>query len=76
MLELVSSVECKDAIATILFVTVTATALTMLLVTTPVLWLVEMMSELVDLRCKQLDFFFSDEEAILPVAMSSLRRGG
>jgi len=76
MLESVLLVECKDATATILFVPVTAAAFAMLLVTTPVLWLLEMASELVDLRCKVPDFFFSDEEATLPIAMSSLRRYG
>jgi len=78
MLELVSSVECKDATATatVLFVQVAAATLAMLLVTTLVLWLLEMVLELVDLHCKDLDFFFSGEEATLSVAMSSLQRCG
>ena len=76
MLESVPSVECKDAHATILFVLVAAAALAMLLVTTLVLWLLETVSELVDLRCKDPDFFCSCEEATLLVAMSSLRRCG
>jgi len=57
MLESASSVECEDATATVLFVTTTVVALAMLLVITPVLWLLEMVSELVDLRCKDPDFF-------------------
>jgi len=73
MLVLVSSVECRDATATILFVTIAAAAFTMLFVTTLVLWLLEMVSELIYLRCKDPDFFFSDEEVTLPVAISSLR---
>jgi len=72
----VSSVECKDATATVLFVTIAVAALAMLLVTTPVLWLLEMVSVLVDFHCKDPDFFFRGEEATLPVAMSSLQRGG
>ena len=72
MLESVPSVECKDAHATVPFVLVVAAALAMLLVTTPVLWLLETMSELVDLCYKGPDFFFSCEEATLLVAMSSL----
>jgi len=76
MLESVSSVECKGATATILFVSVAAVALSMLLVTTPVLWLLETMTELVDLRCEDPDFFFSGEEVTLLVAMSSLQRCG
>jgi len=76
MLESVLSVECKDAAATILFVPVVAATLAMLLVTTLVLWLLEMVSELVDLRCKDPNFFFSCEEATLLVAMFSLRRCG
>jgi len=75
MLELVSLVECKDATTTVLFVTVVA-ALTMLFVITLVLWLLEMVLELVDLRWKDPDFFFRCEEGTLPVAMSSLQRGG
>jgi len=59
MLESVLSVEGKDATATALFVPVVATALAILLVTTPVLWLLEMVSELVDLCCKDPDFSFS-----------------
>jgi len=76
MLESVSSIECKDATATVLFVAVAATAFAMLLLTTLVLWLLEMVPELVDLHCKDLDFFFSDKETTLPVAMSSLQRCG
>jgi len=76
MLESVSTVECKDATATVLFVPVVAAPLAMLLVIIPVLWLLEMVSELVDLRCKDPDFFFKTEEVTLPVAMSSLQRGG
>jgi len=76
MLESVSSVECKNATATILFVLVAATALAMLHVTTPVLWLLETVLELVDHRCKDPDFFFSAEEATLPIAISSLQRCG
>jgi len=45
MLELVPLVKYKDETATILFVTVVAVAVTMLLVTTPVLWLLEMVLE-------------------------------
>uniref|UniRef100_A0A7C9AC29 Uncharacterized protein n=1 Tax=Opuntia streptacantha TaxID=393608 RepID=A0A7C9AC29_OPUST len=70
MLELVSSIECKDAHATVPFVLVAAAVLSMLLVTTPVLWLLETVSELVDFCCKGPDFFFSCEEATLLVAMS------
>jgi len=51
---------------------VNAAALAMLLTTTLVLWLQEMVSELVGLRCKDPDFFFSVEEGTLPIAMSSL----
>jgi len=76
MLESVLPVECKVTTATVLFMPVAAVALAMLLVTTPVLWLLETVSELVDLRCKDPDFFFSCEEATLPVAMSSLQRDG
>ena len=67
MLELVSSVECKDATATatVLFVQVAAATLAMLLVTTLVLWLLETTSELVDLRCKYPDFFFNGKGATL-----------
>ena len=57
MLESVSLVECKETTATVLFMLVAAAAFAMLLVTTPVLWLLEMVSELVDLRCKDPDFF-------------------
>jgi len=70
------SVECKDVTVTVLFMPVAAVALAMLLVTTPVLWLLEMVSELADFRCKDPYFFFSCEEATLPVAMSSLQRYG
>jgi len=76
MLELVLLVECKDATTTVLFVPVAAAALTVLLVTTPVLWLLETVLELVDFRCKDSDFFFSCEEATLPIVMSSLQRCG
>jgi len=76
MLESKSSVEYKDATATVLFVLVVATAFAMLFVTTPMLRLLEMVSKLVDLRCKNPDFFFNDEDATLPVAMSSLQRCG
>ena len=76
MLKSVSSVECKDATATVLFMTVATAALVMLLVTTLLLWLLETVSEFVDLCCKDLDFFFSGEEKTLLVAMSSLQRGG
>jgi len=58
------------------FVSAVTTALTMLLVTTPMLWLLETVAELVDHRCKDPGFFFSGEEATLPLAMSSLQRCG
>ena len=58
MLESLSSVEWNDATVTVLFVPVAAVAFAMLLVTTPVLWLLEMVSELVDLTCKDPIFFF------------------
>ena len=51
---------------------VTIVALVILLVTTLVLWLLETVSEFVDLCCKDPDFFFSSEEATLLVAMCSL----
>jgi len=76
MLELVLVVEGKDAIATALFMSIAATALAILLVTTLVLWLLETVSKLVDLRCKDPDFFFSCEEATLLVGMSPLQRCG
>jgi len=76
MLESVLSKECKDATATVLFVPVAAVALAMLLVTTPVLLLLETVSELVDLSGKDPNFFFSYKEATLPVAMYSLQRFG
>jgi len=62
MLESVSSVECKDATATVLFMLVVAAALAMLPAITLVLWLLEMVVALVDLRYKDLDFFFRTEE--------------
>jgi len=74
MLESVLSVECKDITTTVLFVPVAVAALAMLLVTTPVLWLLKMMSELVDFRCKDPYFSFSYEETTLPIVMSSLQR--
>ena len=52
----VSGVKCKDATATVLFVTVAATALAICLITTLVLWLLDTVSELVDLCCEDLDF--------------------
>jgi len=76
MLESVPLVECKDAHAAVLFVLVAAAALAMLLVTTPALWLLETVLELVDLHYKGPDFFFSCEEVTLLVAMSSLQRCG
>jgi len=75
MLESALLVECKDATATILFVTVVAAALGMLLVTTTMLSLLKMVSELVGLCCKDPDFFFKDGEVALLEAVSSLRRG-
>jgi len=56
-------------------VTVAAAALAMLLVITPVLWLLEMASDLLDLHCKDPDFIFRSEEVTLPVAMFSLQKG-
>jgi len=48
----------------------------MLLVTTPLLSLLEIVSELVDLWCKNPNFFFKDREMALHVAISSLQRSG
>jgi len=76
MLELMSSIECKEATATVLFFYCRCCSLATALVIISVLWSLEMMSELVDLRCKDPDFFFRTEKATLAVAMSSLQRGG
>jgi len=62
-LELALSVEYKNAIATTFFVTVVVAALTMFLITTPVLCLLEVVSELEDLCWKDLDFFFKGKKA-------------
>jgi len=72
----VSLVECKDATATVLFMTVATATLGMLLVTTLVLWLLEIVLALVDLCCKDPNFFFRGEEATLPATISFLQIGG
>ena len=74
MLESALSVDCKDAIATTLLVTVAAAAIAMVLITTLVLCLLEVVSGLEDLHWKDLNFFFKGREAEFLMAISSLRR--
>jgi len=58
------------------FAIMAATALVMFLVSTPVLCLLEVISELEDLCWTDLDFFFKGREVALLMAISSLRRVG
>ena len=76
MSESALSVECKDAIAIALSVTVSAATFAMFLVTTLVLCLLEVVSELEDLCWKDPNFFFKGREAAFLVAISSLRKVG
>ena len=74
MLELALSVEYKDVIAIALLVTVVVAAFAMFVVTTPVLYLLDVVSKLEDLHWKDPNLFFEGREAAFLVAISSLRR--
>jgi len=72
MLGLALLVECKDGIVDVLFMVAIDAALVMFLVTTRLLCLLEMVLELVDLCCKDPNFFFKGRELALLVGMSYL----